>query len=196
VFDGLSLRHLSGLSLAVGLAVIRAIETLLPKLQDNLQLKWSNDIWIDQRKVAGILCETVSQPTAQTTQVIVGIGLNHSADFAKAGLAEQAIHAISLHQLSPSMLDEMALLEQLRHQLMQTIDLFIPAKTALENLGLTTLLSELRCRDALFNQPVSIEIGTELLLGEAIGIDSQGRLQVKFHDRSPLALTSGRVRLL
>ncbi|MGL5058986.1 MAG: biotin--[acetyl-CoA-carboxylase] ligase, partial [Microcoleus sp.] len=44
---------LSGLSLAVGLAVIYAIEDLVPDCRDKLQLKWPNDISIDRQKLAG-----------------------------------------------------------------------------------------------------------------------------------------------
>ncbi len=55
---------------AAAVAVCRAIEALTdlkPKI------KWVNDIYIDSKKVCGILTEAV---TAQKTAVIVGIGVN------------------------------------------------------------------------------------------------------------------------
>ena len=66
-------QRLDGLSLAVGVAVNRA---LAAHLGDRATLKWPNDVLIDQsHKLAGILIETVLGPFATRTAVI-GIGLN------------------------------------------------------------------------------------------------------------------------
>lgn len=62
----------SGLSLAVGLAVARAISRLGAG-ETAVQLKWPNDILLAGRKLGGILIEL--QPGAPNTAVI-GIGLN------------------------------------------------------------------------------------------------------------------------
>ena len=66
-------KRLDGLSLAVGLAVSRA---LAMHLGNRATLKWPNDVLIDQsHKLAGILIETVLGPFSTRTAVI-GIGLN------------------------------------------------------------------------------------------------------------------------
>jgi BirA family biotin operon repressor/biotin-[acetyl-CoA-carboxylase] ligase len=54
------------LALAAGLAVAEAVECFGPAAG----LKWPNDVWIGQRKVAGILVE------AGSDYVIAGIGIN------------------------------------------------------------------------------------------------------------------------
>jgi BirA family biotin operon repressor/biotin-[acetyl-CoA-carboxylase] ligase len=54
------------LALATGLAVAQAVEKFCP----HAGVKWPNDIWIGQRKVAGILVE------AGNDFVIVGVGIN------------------------------------------------------------------------------------------------------------------------
>jgi BirA family biotin operon repressor/biotin-[acetyl-CoA-carboxylase] ligase len=59
----------AGLSLVAGLAVVRA----LARTQTSAQLKWPNDILLDDRKLGGILVELV--PGAPHSAVI-GIGLN------------------------------------------------------------------------------------------------------------------------
>jgi BirA family biotin operon repressor/biotin-[acetyl-CoA-carboxylase] ligase len=64
----------SGLSLAVGCAIADALEPLQPGLAPRLQLKWPNDIWLDGRKLGGILIETV--PAGTQRMVVVGVGLN------------------------------------------------------------------------------------------------------------------------
>jgi BirA family biotin operon repressor/biotin-[acetyl-CoA-carboxylase] ligase len=60
---------LSGLSLAVGVAVA---ETLREMGVGTVGLKWPNDILLEERKVGGILVELISPLTA-----VIGIGLNY-----------------------------------------------------------------------------------------------------------------------
>jgi len=57
----------SGLSLAVGLAVARAC---IPALR----LKWPNDLWLQGRKLGGILIETAS--VGDVRYAVVGVGIN------------------------------------------------------------------------------------------------------------------------
>ncbi len=64
-------RHLL-LPLAVPLAVCGAAEELAPGVE--CQIKWPNDIWIEERKLAGILIE--AKP--QDGWAVIGIGLNLS----------------------------------------------------------------------------------------------------------------------
>ena len=66
-------QRLDGLSLAVGVAVSRA---LAAHLGSRAKLKWPNDVLIDEsHKLAGILIETVLGPFSTRT-AIIGIGLN------------------------------------------------------------------------------------------------------------------------
>ena len=66
-------QRLDGLSLAVGVAVGRA---LAAHLGNRAKLKWPNDVLIDEsHKLAGILIETVLGPFSTRT-VVIGIGLN------------------------------------------------------------------------------------------------------------------------
>ncbi|MDC8770372.1 biotin--[acetyl-CoA-carboxylase] ligase [Paucibacter sp. hw8] len=65
----------SGLSLAVGCAIAEALE---PSQSANhaprLTLKWPNDIWLDGRKLGGILIETVT--AGEGRMAVIGVGLN------------------------------------------------------------------------------------------------------------------------
>lgn len=58
------------LPLVAGLAVADAVRTLLGSAAEGLVVKWPNDVLVDGRKLAGILCER------QGDNVIVGIGVN------------------------------------------------------------------------------------------------------------------------
>ena len=70
-------RDWSGLSLAVGVVVA---ETLDPDGKAGLALKWPNDLWLQDRKLGGILIETAisqgAQADAAGRYVVIGIGLN------------------------------------------------------------------------------------------------------------------------
>lgn len=68
----LALRDWSGLSLAVGVALAEA-------LHPQVGIKWPNDLWLSERKLAGILIETAASggmvnPGAR--QAVVGVGIN------------------------------------------------------------------------------------------------------------------------
>lgn len=62
-----------GLSLVVGLAVAQA-------LHPQVQLKWPNDLWWQQRKLGGILIQTSAMPPSAAAQTgrytVIGVGLN------------------------------------------------------------------------------------------------------------------------
>jgi BirA family biotin operon repressor/biotin-[acetyl-CoA-carboxylase] ligase len=62
-------RHLL-LPLAVPLAVCEAAEQLAPDIE--CQIKWPNDIWVEGRKLAGVLIE--AKP--QDGWAVIGVGLN------------------------------------------------------------------------------------------------------------------------
>lgn len=65
---------LEALSLRVGLATAAVLELLCPALP-RLGLKWPNDIVIDGRKLAGILCEA-RWGGRHCQWVVIGLGIN------------------------------------------------------------------------------------------------------------------------
>ncbi|WP_250462749.1 biotin--[acetyl-CoA-carboxylase] ligase [Caballeronia sp. GAFFF2] len=66
---------LSGLSLAIGTAVLDALARLPLTPSARPALKWPNDVLLDDGKLAGILIET-AWSTPQATAVVIGIGIN------------------------------------------------------------------------------------------------------------------------
>ena len=67
------------ISIAVGVAIARTIEHLAAPLI--ARIKWPNDVYIDDGKVAGILIEAI--PTRRDA-VVIGVGLNVATDFRKS----------------------------------------------------------------------------------------------------------------
>jgi len=65
-----------GLGIRAGVAVCDVVRAVVG---GRAALKWPNDVLIDSRKVAGVLCETVSDP-AESSWLIVGVGINANND--------------------------------------------------------------------------------------------------------------------
>ena len=191
VCDRLPVAQLPNLSLAAGLAVIYAVEDLLPECQDLLRLKWPNDVLINERKLAGILCEATSGNATGNSRAIVGIGLNRCVDFAEAGLD---VNAVSLHEISSIVPDEFSLLERLRHYLLEASGILAMSDISAENSGLAKLLPELRRRDMLRDRTITLELPDTTISGQAVGIDGYGRLLIRLSGDRLQAFNSGRVR--
>ncbi|WP_197985300.1 biotin--[acetyl-CoA-carboxylase] ligase [Leptolyngbya sp. Cla-17] len=185
--------QLSGLSLVIGLAVIHAIEDLLPDQRGRLCLKWSNDVLIAGRKVAGILCEATSGSRSGQTRVVVGIGLNRCVDFVQAELSpDQVGNAISLHEIS-TVPEELDLLERSRHYLMQVRDIVVQHWDSSRFDGIVPLFPELHQRDGLRDRSITLELNGESISGQAVGFDDQGRLLVRSPQGVIHPFTSGRI---
>lgn len=80
-----TIQELSGLSLALGLGVIKGIgnatDLPLEKLQQKgLGLKWPNDVLFKDKKLAGMLIEGGQLKGDDPTWLIIGIGINLSKD--------------------------------------------------------------------------------------------------------------------
>lgn len=101
---------LEGLSLAVGIAVEKAMGRLGI---DGVGLKWPNDIYADGRKLAGILLEVTGEYNSHC-QVVIGIGLNLSMSEGEAQEIDQPWvdlsslrSGLSRNQVAGTLLDEL-----------------------------------------------------------------------------------------
>lgn len=68
---------IGGLNLFLGTALYQTIYELYGNFKNNLTLKWPNDLYIGEKKLAGLLIQT-SDPKLEN--IIVGIGINVYAD--------------------------------------------------------------------------------------------------------------------
>lgn len=82
------------LSLLVGAAVCEALEPFCGN--DPIRLKWPNDVYVRQRKIAGILIEAPGSPPRMH---VIGIGMNVSNSLLDAPQEVQS-RAISLHTVA------------------------------------------------------------------------------------------------
>ena len=68
--------NLNGLSLAVGLAIVKILEKEC--LVEGFKIKWPNDIYFEGKKLAGVLLE--SQIQSKNQSVVIGVGINYALD--------------------------------------------------------------------------------------------------------------------
>lgn len=156
------------LPLAVAIAACEAIETLAPV---KTAIKWPNDIWIQERKCAGILVE--ARP--QEGWAVIGIGLNLAVG--PDDLPPEArTKATSIgHGATPA-----DATKALNVSLSEWIDRPSPDVIA--------AFSE---RDALTGKRISWADGT----GTAAGIDESGNLKVRGEAGTVETLAAGEVHL-
>jgi BirA family transcriptional regulator, biotin operon repressor / biotin---[acetyl-CoA-carboxylase] ligase len=198
-------KHLSGLSLVAGLAVIYAVEHLISSLQGKLGLKWPNDIWINGQKLGGILCEGLINSSGEKARIIIGVGLNLSADLSQTDInttndknknKNNLKKAISLHQLigvEDKLPSELIILETIRGYLLEMASLFTMDRAGKSDTPLTILLQKIRDRDVLYGRKIGISLSEKEIWGEAVGMDDNGYLLLKLEDGNLQAFSSGSV---
>ena len=160
------------LPLAAAVAVCEAVEGLVPV---RCEIKWPNDVWIERRKVCGILVE--GRPAEGWAVVGIGLNVRTTADSFPAELRETATSLAAAGGTAPTV-------EQALAATLAALDsrLRTPARE---------LLEAWRERDALRGQPVSWDGGE----GEAAGIDDSGALLVDADSGERVALDAGEVHL-
>jgi BirA family biotin operon repressor/biotin-[acetyl-CoA-carboxylase] ligase len=145
----------SGLSLAVGLSLAQS-------LGEDIQLKWPNDLWRQQRKLGGILIEAASQ--GGQSYVVVGVGLNIQAPPNNdLRTPAAAIHEFWKEASAPTVLGRVAkpLLDALKQ---------------FEVAGFGPLQHDFNQRDALLGLNIRSSEGAE---GLCEGVDAEGALLIR-----------------
>jgi len=86
LLKGLSLRSITALSLGCGLAAADGLKELTGR---DCAIKWPNDILLQEKKLAGILCESFSFREERAAVVGIGVNLHQTrAEFMERGLPD------------------------------------------------------------------------------------------------------------
>ncbi|WP_432798232.1 biotin--[acetyl-CoA-carboxylase] ligase [Poriferisphaera sp. WC338] len=170
--------------LVVGLAVGNAIAELVQGEQVGmldasvvLKIKWPNDLLLDGRKIAGILCEqvlnaSIGRADSHGCTMILGVGINANVDTHTLGsdlrqppisLAEAIGHPIDLPKLislcGKHIVSSMQRLEQ--------------------NGFAGEMRAKIQSQLAWLNESVELDVGSKVQTGTFMGIDDQGRLLIE-----------------
>lgn len=182
-------RDWSGLSLAVGLCIAQCLEPRMVAgaavAAERIGLKWPNDLWWQERKLAGILIETRSE--GPDVYIVVGVGVNMVAPEVP-GVGQPAA---GLQEFAPGVDAAQALLR-----------LATPLAHTLQNFsaeGFAPFKSGFDARDMLRGRQVMglstpQEGAAPDWLGQACGVDGSGALLVHTAN-GMLRVTSSEVRV-
>ena len=160
------LSALSGLSLAVGVAMMRALRELgVP----GVGLKWPNDIILNNGKLAGILLEAQGDMLGPSA-VVIGIGLNLTVSEALYGRVDQAVSDLaSLDMPLPER--NLVLAVSLKH--------LVPVLREFAKHGFASLREEWESHHVFQQSMVKLSLpdGTQVT-GVALGVTEGGALRV------------------
>jgi BirA family transcriptional regulator, biotin operon repressor / biotin---[acetyl-CoA-carboxylase] ligase len=177
-------RNLPALSLAVGVAVARALARAGAR---GVMLKWPNDIWFLDRKIGGILLESRAEANGPAF-VVIGIGINvtlgpearaelEAGGVRAAALADACTVLPSRNQVAGAILDELlGMLVQFEHE------------------GFAPFLVPWAGLDALKGRASRVLFGESSVVGRARGVDAEGALLLEV-DGQVRKFNSGEVSL-
>lgn len=162
------MRQLEGLSLAVGLAVLRTIEAAGVS---NAGLKWPNDVLVGKQKIAGILLELMGD-LADRSYVVIGVGINiNMAD--QVDVIDQPWTSVS-QQLGGVVC---------RHEIFERLYMNLQnVLTAQLDSGFQALRAEWEARHLWQGRNVCLSSATSTISGEVVGINERGELGLETAD--------------
>ena len=158
---------LSGLSLAAGVAMLRALQR---HAIEGVSLKWPNDLLVGAAKLGGILIEISGEPRGPSA-VVVGVGLNVRLDAAlKSGIDQPAT---DLAELAVALPTRSALLASALEELAVALRQFGES-------GFAPFREEWQRRHAHQGQQVVLQLNDERVAeGEALGVAADGALLLR-----------------
>lgn len=151
-----------GLSLVIGIIMAEVLQDLGAK---DVRVKWPNDLYLHDRKLAGILVELTGK-TGDAAHIVIGAGINLAmrqvvSDIVNQGWInlQEASIAVDRNQLAVRLINE------LRSALM-----------TFEQEGLAPFLARWERLDNFIHRQVKLIIGEREIYGISRGIDQQGAL--------------------
>ncbi len=171
---------LQGLSLAVGVAVAKALASLDVQ---GIALKWPNDIQLGEKKLGGILLE-MSGGSRGPWRVVAGIGINIDMPGDAGANIDQPWTDLASHGAHPG---RNHLASRVLAEVVMAEELFVEA-------GFDAFARDWELLDALRDRKVELHAGSGSRRGTARGVDASGALLLEVDGRCE-RVVSGDIRL-
>ena len=155
-------QSVSGLSLAVGVAVAQALQDIDV---EGVQLKWPNDIYLDDKKLAGVLIEVEGQMGA-SCDCVIGIGLNIDMPQQQSAIDQPWT---DIKHARGMVVDRNLLCANL-------LDRLDSCLTQFEHNGLQAFVEPWRSLDLYRDKQIKLLLGQQTILGTCRGINEVGAL--------------------
>ncbi len=172
---------LNGLSLVIGLSVLDVLSNHY-KIS-HLKLKWPNDVYFKDQKLAGILIENSIQNNVQS--VVIGLGLNHylGGDF------KCETPWTDLSKISKTNINLVDLQENLIKSLLNYCRSF-------EKSGIGEFRDQWLKHDYLIGRQLGLNYQSKRIIGIAKGINDEGALLIESNGSIVEAYSSEHIRLI
>ena len=157
--------HLDGLSLAVGTIVA---STLNKFTQNQVGIKWPNDLLIEKKKISGVLIETID--INNQVGVVIGIGINVHMSYEEGKEIDQSW--ISLDQVTDSINDRNEIIGDIVNQVFQLTTVFTDE-------GFKPYKLDYESLDVLIGRKCSVNIEGIDKTVEVVGVNDKGEMLVK-----------------
>jgi BirA family transcriptional regulator, biotin operon repressor / biotin---[acetyl-CoA-carboxylase] ligase len=177
------LSQLSGLSLAVAVAIVEALKDY--GITENIGLKWPNDIFGQNKKLAGVLVE-LSGETYDQCNAVIGVGLNVDMPVSMHEIIDRSYTDIKT--LTDSIPDRNQLAGLLLNRIVAALSLF-------NNQGFKPFVKPWRELDITFGKPVKILTPLKEIFGISRGIDENGFFLLEESNGVIISFSGGEVSL-
>ena len=173
--------YIPRITLMTAVAVVKAINICT---QIESQIKWPNDILINEKKVCGILTE-MSAELDIINWVVVGIGINVNIDHRKF---PEDIHENTIS------LKEVLGKEVLRVRMVQIfLQEFERYYESLKRREFSSILKEWKLYSHTLGRKIRVDMGERIVTGEAVNINEEGALILKKEDGELVEIISGTI---
>jgi BirA family transcriptional regulator, biotin operon repressor / biotin---[acetyl-CoA-carboxylase] ligase len=169
--------HWPRLTTLAALAICRGVETVLPLRPS---IKWPNDIYAGQRKVAGLLAETCT--TAEGSFLVLGVGLNVNSQSFPAELGGTATSLLQQMPATVTWIDRETLAAAILLELHKWMDCWDTAYG--------TALEEVRQRSLLLGRDITAKLDGQPVSGRATELNDEGHLVIQQDNGRRLELSS------
>ena len=173
------------LTVKASLAVCRAVDKISgEQAKKRVGIKWVNDIYLEDKKVCGILCERVHANDGKL-YVVVGVGVNLFFDKSEAP-KEIRDTAGSLFDLCGVEYDALTLCAYITNEF---------EKLCYCDCDINQILCDYRERSVILGREISVIRGDESIRAAALDICDDGALLVRYEDGFTAKLCGGEISI-
>ncbi|WP_105903764.1 bifunctional biotin--[acetyl-CoA-carboxylase] ligase/biotin operon repressor BirA [Vibrio gangliei] len=150
-----------GLSLAIGVAIVDALESLGAR---DLKLKWPNDLYYQDKKLAGILVEMSGQ-TGGEAHLVIGMGLNIDMRVGDNSIDQPWANLSQVFDAEMPTRNQIVI--ALIQAWKQVLDQY-------EEQGMASFVERWNALDNFKDKPIKLLMGNKEIYGIGKGINAQG----------------------
>lgn len=147
-------------------AAVAAFQAVSPLTHDELTIKWVNDLYRGNKKVAGMLAETALDHNNRLQGAVVGWGINLSLPANWPPQLQGVAGAIADHPLMP---------EERYHLVDAVVDRFLNLLEA----PWAEVMTVYRDNQYLTGKSLTVQYGNEMVAGRFERIEDDGRLSIQ-----------------